>query len=271
MFNTFSFKERSPVSNPNFSPKNFLEAQETRANGVSSHVIAQDIFDFGFLMLKCAIGDLDFFGISDFTNKLKIFIEEYIKRPEERHKFCCVVHDEDAISSISLPSGDEKDKNKGRRGSGNFVPFHVSIKDFLAAGNFSKNFKDFLCCCLRFDPNQRFTASSLLNSAFLQDKKTAGPLTTLTEVLQTSTQLGKNAVLPEKYQVASEKQLDKLCNALAVLLSHSIVCDDGNEGKKTRGLEKLTLESAVIQDLACDLGLTPKKVLMELRKVVREL
>ena len=246
------------MSNANFSPKTFFESRDTKfGSETDKSAISQDIFDFGLLMLRCAIGESGLFEFDEFVNKLKIFMEDYNKRPEDKSKYCCVIHSEEAINSI------------GGRQSASAC---LGLKDVLSMGSFSEGFTEFLCSCLKFDSTSRWTASSLLNSTFVLDQKVSGPLTTLSDLLKISSQLNKNDVIPDQYLAASEKQLEKLCNALSVLLSQPCLSpNQGRSDQRTHELKKLTLESPIIQDLAFDLGLQPAKVLKQLTSIVNDL
>ena len=63
---------------------------------------------------------------------------------------------------------------------------HISIKSFLKAQKFSKEFESFLCKCLKFDPTKRATINALLKSSFLRLKDFKGPNVDITELLKIS-------------------------------------------------------------------------------------
>ena len=258
---------------PNFVQKGFLGQKSPKnSDDIQQQAIAQDIFDFGWLMLKCAVGDLEFFGEADFSLKLKVFLDEYNKRPEERHHYCCVLHDEDLISSIN-PAFPDYDVVKYRsRKASRKEKFQLGLKDLLSASNFSQHFVDFLCGCLRFDPGQRSSASSLLSSSFIKNGKTQGPSTSLVELLKLSTQTPKDVILPAQYQAASEKHLEKLCSALAMIWSQSSVMSKPSDNEMDiRRLQYMNANSMAIQDLAFELGLPAGKVFKHLKGLIQEI
>ena len=239
---------------------------------MQQQAIAQDIFDFGWLILKCAVGDMEFFGEADFSLKLKIFLDEYNKRPEEKHNHCCVLHDEDLIASIN-PAFPDYDSVKAKLKKANRKEkFELRFKDLLSASNFSQNFLDFLCGCLRFNPYERFTTSSLLNTSFIKSNKSRGPSASLAELLKLNTHANKDVILPAQYQAASEKHLEKLSSALSMIWSQSSVMSKSNDDDDAdiRRLQYMNANSMAIQDLAFELGLPAAKVFQKLKRLMQE-
>ncbi len=222
--------------------------------------ILQDIFDFGLLMLRCAVGEPDIIGMSEFLNKLKIFLAKYYRKPEEQSNYCCVIHNEEDISSFDS-SGKNNKKNDHAQ---------VTIKDLLVYSGVSPDFLDFLCCCLKFNPSQRWTADSLLRSKFVTKLDTIGPQTTLKDIIKVSNPSTKDA-LPTEYQAASEKRLEKVCDALSLLWSQCNSTPDQKEKKDRKRLEQLEQDGPSIQELALDLGLSVEKVQKNLKRLVKEI
>ena len=259
--------EKSPRINTNFTSKNLLEPRDLRLTFETNKVgHNQDIFDFGLLLLQSVIGESDFLNFTEFKRKLDIFIEDYNKRPKENRKFCCVLHDEQMVNSVDFQPFDV---DVEIRKADKLTSVVSSLQDIILTKNFSKYFIELLCNCLKFDPNSRLSASSLLKLRFFHDQKTLGPLTSLSDLIKISHQLN---VLPDKYQAASEKQLEKLCNALSVLLSQSdLSSKQDKENKKDHLLERLTIDSLIVEDLAFDLGLQPVKVWQHLTRVGKDL
>ena len=214
-----------------------------------------------------ALGEFDFFQATDFAQKLKIFMDDYERIPEYQSKYCCVLHNEEAISQINLEFYDKAGPNE----EDFFGKFHLGFKELLAKSNFSANFLQFLCNCLRFDHTKRYSAQELLESPFITSKNSKGPKITLAEMIKMNSQTLKETVLPSKYQVASEKQLDKLCNALSILWSQSNVMLDESNKENIKDFKQLKIDSEPIQDLAFDLGLPPVKVFRQLNKLTKEL
>jgi len=232
-------------------------------------MFSQDIFEFGYLMLVCATGGLNFYEPNEFADKLKLFLEELGKKPHERQKYCCIIHNEDLINSIKNPE-ETLFTNKPvrvQKGTGIIIDkgskpaSQITIQDFLV-NNFSKEFVNFLCGCLKFDPQERKTIKSLLHSPFLKSQSISkGPVISLPELLKISVQWNKSLILPTEYQGPSEKQLKKVCEALAVVLPNCESVVRGNKDRKPfEALRELNANSQVIQNLAFELGLPPVKV-----------
>lgn len=223
---------------------------------------AQDIYNFGFLLLLSAVGGLEFFESSDLVEKLKIFLEEYVKKGEEaRHKHCCIIHDEEIIASMKVNTEHKAFSNKGTL-SADMGLKHISIINFLQANKISREFVDFLCACLRFEPTQRASLRDLKAHPFITGtRELHGPNVSLNELIKISTLWTKNFILPPEYQVASEKQLDRVCEALSVVLPNSDrIGSNDAEMREYYKLESMDSRSTVIQALAEDLGLPPEKV-----------
>jgi len=243
---------------------------------------SQDVFDFGFLMLICAVGGLELFESSDFTEKLKMFLEELSRKPQERSKYCCLIHDEDLIASIKIPTPEStlfsNKPVKVVKNAGIVIDKaskssdQIRIQHVLSSNNFSKEFIDFLCSCLKFDPNQRASTKDLLHMSFLKNKECQGPSVSLVELLKISSQWSKNFVLPPEYQGASEQQLKKLIEALSIVLPNcdSFATSDGDI-KDFGSLEDLDVGSPEIQELAADLGISADTVLKRIRNLLKNL
>jgi len=270
--------ELTPINNPGSYQKHLWGMKDT--NGLQENknlMFSQDIFEFGYLMLICATGGLNFYEPNEFADKLKLFLEELGKKPQERQKYCCIIHNEDLINSIKNLE-DNLFANKPvrvQKATGIIIDKNskptsqITIQDFLI-NNFSKEFVKFLCGCLKFDPQERSTIKSLLNSSFIKSQSVSkGPAISLPELLKISVQWNKNLILPTEYQGPSEKQLKKVCEALAVVLPN---CDTVMRSNKERRvyeeLRELNANSQLIQNLSFELGLPPVKVWEEIKKML---
>ena len=232
---------------------------------------AQDIFDFGFMLLICAVGGMEFFESQEFSEKLKIFMDDLAKKSNEKSKYCCIIHNEDIISSIKLLSSNI-DVNNKLNGSVKIKPKHFNIMDFLTSNKFSKDFISFLCSCLKFDALERGTIKSLLNHSFLvNNKENKGPGISLAEILKISLQCTKTYVLPPEYQAASERQLDRVIEALSVVLPTCEKLGGEDALNDYTLLENLNSGSSVIQGLAQDLGLPCIKVWKKIEALIKGL
>jgi hypothetical protein len=216
-------------------------------------------------MLICAVGGLDFFESSEFMEKARIFLDELAKKPQERSKYCCLIHNEDLIASVKLPNHEEAFLNNKPvrviKASGLVLervpkPTQITIQDFLKTQNFSQEFIDFLCSCLKFDPQERPSLKTLMKSPFITNKNTKGPAVSLSDLLKISNTWSKNSVLPSEYQGYSERQLNKLVETLTLVLPN---CEK-LPSKFFDEFEMLTPNSQVILDLANELGLPALKV-----------
>lgn len=261
------------------NPSSFQKHLAVNKDGADNRHLqfSQDVFEFGYLMLVCAIGGLEFYESSDFADKLKLFLEELSKKPQERQKYCCIIHNEELISSIKNIDTNLFNNKPVRVQKGNGLVLEknskslpqISIQDALLTQNFSKDFVKFLCSCLKFDPNERSSITSLLSSPFVLHQTAKGPGVTLPELLKIGIQWNKNLVLPQEYQGPSERQLHKLCEALAVVLPNCEAFTKGSGGWSP--YDDLNVGNPVIQNLAFELGLPVAKVCAQIEETVREL
>jgi len=240
--------------------------------------ISQDVFDFGYLMLTCALGGLELFDTDGFVSKLRALLAEIEKKPQERNKYCCLIHNQELISSVVLQNADEdiflNKPVKVQRN--NTITFEkspkkqtiLSIKDFLTCNNYSKDFIDFLCSCLKFDPNKRGSLRSLFTSRFLQDSHSRGPNTSIHDLIKISTQWNHNNPLKPEIQGPSEGQLKKLCDALAMVLPNCHQTSQDPKSNKLEILKKLNSRSHRIRSLSSELGLPASKVWESISKVL---
>ena len=266
----------NPINNQSSWQKQLSNIKDTSLS-IDSKMIAQaqDIFDCGFMLLICAVGGLEFFGSQEFTEKLKFFMEDFNKKPNEKSKYCCIIHNEDFISAIKLPntSADVNTKPNGVSKSKEILkPKHISILDILTSNKFSKEFVNFLCSCLKFDVFERGTIKILLNHAFLvNNKESKATGISLPELLKISLQWTKTSILPLEYQVASERQLDRVIEALNVVLPTCEKFDGAGALKDYTLLENLNSGSVVIQELAQDLGLPYAKIWKKIEALIKGL
>ena len=272
--NNISSYELNSIINPSSWQKQLSNLKDSSLNIDSkTNAQAQDIFDCGFMLLICAVGGLEFFGSPEFTEKLKIFIDNSNQKPNERSKYCCIIHNQDLILTIKLPNSNADEINKVNEASKNKEK-HISILDFLTSNKFSTEFVNFLCSCLKFDVFERGTIKNLLNHPFLiNNKENKGTGISLPELLKISLQWTKSYILPLEYQSASEKQLDRVIEALNVVLPTCEKLNGGNNIalKDYAILENLNSGSLVIQELAQNLGLHCTKVWKKIEELIKQL
>jgi serine/threonine protein kinase len=273
--NCHSLYELTPMNNPTSFQKQISSKESHQVLDTKQGKIAQDIFDYGFMLLICAVGGLELFESSDFTEKLKIFLEEFNKKPQDRHKYCCLIHNEDLISSIKLASPEStlftNKPVKVHKANNGFIVdknskniAEIRIQDFLKSANFSRDFIDFLCSCLKFDPERRATSKDLFNSHFFRRKDNNGPNVSLLELLKISSQWSRNFVLPPEYHGPSEAQLQKLYEALNVVLPNCERFVD-EERRDFSELDNFDENNAEIKELANDMGIPVEMVWKKLQ------
>ena len=247
-----------PLNDPSGWQKQLAGIKDSNGRDQESfYTRAQDIYNFGFLLLICAVGGLEFFESSELIEKIKTYLDENTNKMDETStKICCLIHDEEKISNMRSSSEHKKPFSM----AGEKKIKHITIKDFLKANKLSKEFINFLCLALRFDPHQRATIKDLKLHPFLTNPKDSGGASVaLSELIKISALWTKNSVLPLEYQVASEKQLDRVCEALSVVLPNGVHSNDA-EMREYHKLELLCRDKSAVQELAEDLGLPVEKV-----------
>ncbi|KAM3142315.1 hypothetical protein pb186bvf_005485 [Paramecium bursaria] len=201
---------------------------------------ANDIWKLGFIVLQCAVGTLEFHPkAQQLYEGFRIILEEIHKYQDYVKDSCCVIHSE--IKIITLVEQNWKPSLEQNR---------ISIIDML--NSFSQDFISFLCSTLKIDPRQRMTAEQLSQHPFITNiKEYKGPNVTLKELLGISNTW--NSSLPEEYQGQGEKKLDRLCDALQLVLSNY------NEKPQVTKVQ-LYESSPLIRELSYDMALNPKQV-----------
>ena len=212
--------------------------------------MADDIFKFGLVMLASAIGSFDILDLyQQLFENLKQLSEDIVKQNKENNKLCCLIHSEEFIQQFN-----QNDTTKKQQ--------YLTIKRLLLESHrFTSDFNDFLCKCLQINYAKRFTVEQLLNHRFLHNNHLQGPILSLREVIKVSVDWNKHDELPVEYQGASEKQLDRLCDGLNLVLPN---CERWFKSSQyqyyVRKMMNLSKDSEVITNLANDLGLQPQKV-----------
>lgn len=120
--------------------------------------------------------------------------------------------------------------------------FHTVVQAGIAPllTRLSAPFQAFLCSCLKFNPAKRAHASDLLTHDWMQ-RSDAGITVTLRDLLSISFQWAA----PVEYRIAAEKQLDRLCEKLKMVLMRTV--------------PQIT-SSEPLAELALDLGLDEAEV-----------
>jgi hypothetical protein len=192
----------------------------------------RDVFGLGSLLLVSALGGLD------------IVDTQEIERIEGG---CCLLHKE------------EEKSQEGKKGC-------IQIAGYFTSKRYSQEFLDFLCKCLRFSEEGRATVGELLNHSWLVGKPTLRTANvSLQELIQISNQWRQVVPLLE-CQGPAEKQLERVCEAMAAVLP---CCENFEtiikEFMERRGDEEMGRE------LALDLGLETKDVWEKLLAVIQSM
>lgn len=116
----------------------------------------------------------------------------------------------------------------------------------------STSFVEFLCKCLRFQYSERSSAIELLSSEWIAAKDHLGPGISLEELL--SLVYSWNNRTPSEYQLAAERQLERISEALGMILL-------SNEKRPL-----VTLSS--VKEIAEDLGLESSTVVKKLAPIL---
>ena len=127
--------------------------------------------------------------------------------------------------------------------------FHTVLQAGIAPllTRLSAPFQAFLCSCLKFNPAKRAHATDLLTHDWLQ-RGEAGITVTLRDLLSISFQWAA----PLEYRIAAEKQLDRLCEKLKMVLMRTV--------------PQIT-SSEPLAELALDLGLDEAEVRRKLASI----
>jgi len=122
---------------------------------------------------------------------------------------------------------------------------------------FSESFVDFLCSCLKIDPEQRVTGEVLLSHEFLSESHVNfGPNVSVSEILQMcNVQQYQGKDVAERVM---NQQLDKFCEALKVVFMNKEVKEKFEEMvKRTPGR---VVEEKKLAELASELDMTVTQI-----------
>jgi len=190
--------------------------------------IKNDVFDLGSLLLVAAVGGFDIIKSTEFDQNIN------------KENICCIIH----------KNSDNKTDIDG-----------INFSDYLNENKFSKEFLDFLCKCLQFKEAERATISDLIKHPWIKEKTNfKTPEVTLQELIMISNQWRLSS-LPIQFQGPSEKQLDRVCEAMASVIPS---CEN---------YEKILLmylkgDETVAKELATDLGMDEKRVWNQIKKAI---
>ena len=249
---------------------------------------AQDIFDFGYVLLQCALGD---FSMSDPTGILTL---ENLKglldsRALKKHSqnACCLLHSEELVRKL-LSSANNSYNNttvKKKIITNSFLlrspratdiknpsqsapSLYIPLLEVLTTGNrFSEEFEDFLCCCLKLEESKRIKARDLLNHSFLsEDHNCKGPNISLKEFLKIVVKENESS----KHVVTNftQNHLEKFTEALSVVFLNKNVQDKFERMIKKDPFQKV--DDKKIQDLANELEVEPNKLWEHVKTIMSD-
>lgn len=198
----------------------------------------QDVFDLGSLLFLSALGGLEILDSSEFE-----------RIAARNSSSCCVLH----CNEVKTPANPDSDQKA--RG--------LLLSQYFTNKRYSPEFLDFLCKSLRFSEEERSTVEDLQKHPWITGKVEFKSATvTLQELIQISNQW-RQSVPPIEYQGPAEKQLDRVCEAMAAVLP---CCE--NYEQITAAFANGKVEKAVAQELAVDLGLDLDKVWTRLLDII---
>ena len=235
--------------------------------------LAQDIFDFGFILLQCALGDLSTYDLNNFITleNLKSVLSSLAS--QKKTDVCCLLHDEDLVRKIISINGfhmtnqKKSEESYGRKRmqllddlnlNQSFYPDapYLSLYEVLSSSNrFSEAFLNFLCGCLKLDSEQRLKTETLLDHEFLNEyHEPCGPQISFQEVLRLTQKSGTG----KSHENEQEKEVNKIGEALRMVFLNRHVKDkfDMMVSRSNKG----ELDDKRVMDLAGELGVSAKKL-----------
>ena len=138
------------------------------------------------------------------------------------------------------------------------------LSQYFTTKRYSANFLDFLCKCLRFSETERASIDELQKHPWITSKPALkSAAVSLQELIQISNQW-RQSVPPVEYQGPAEKQLERVCEAMAAVLPCCENCEE-----ITGAFIGGKLEKTVAKELAVDLGLELDNVWGKLMEVIK--
>ena len=202
---------------------------------VSSPAFAQDTFDFGLVILQCAVGgDLSIYDPPNTLtwSNIKTVVTGPTFQKNESYA-CCLIHSEIMVRKAimkNLEGTDQKLKhNKNGKRETKEEPEknepYLSLREILKMKNrFSDAFESFLCSCLKLNANKRTDLKSLATHKFMTaDNIHKGPLLSINELLQVEKAESLNHNQQENSHNMYRKHLEKLDEALRVAFLNKAV------------------------------------------------
>jgi hypothetical protein len=234
----------------------------------------QDIFDFGLLLLICALGPLEYYDTTNFfTPETLHQLIDLVPSKKLTKGVCCLIHSEEHLrkviagaqlscpSSAQLPktplnnnfqSPKSKDCPKINHNNPNDNNTRTNEFNILwhLKNRFSESFIDFLCSCLKIDPDHRVNCDLLLAHEFLSENHhSLGPTVNIKELLQMGNVNQLNT--KEITNTMSHQQLDKFCEAMRLVFMNKEIKENFYEMLNRTPTK--TIEDKKLSDLAVEL------------------
>ena len=198
--------------------------------------LASDVFDIGYTLLTCALGNLEFFDSTGFytLEGLKSLIDSFVLHRRHQKNYCCLLHSEEELRKFNVGltvTSMGKDSSRKPPLTNNFqlrtprtnetltsrrytAPFTL-LELLQSSERHSDSFIEFLCCCLRLDSTARLEPESLLEHEFLsQSHISLGPQMLLPEFVNSS----RKELDQSPSQRLNEAHLDRVCDAIKIVL-----------------------------------------------------
>ncbi len=226
---------------------------------------SQDVFDLGFILLQCALGELAVFDPDNILTLENIRKALITLSPQKKTETCCILHSEEAVrkliqANLLCPSHLEKngEHNIGNKKqptqANDYVPLLEALKSL---NNVSDTFIDFLCGCLKLDSEQRTSTEDLQTHEFLsQDHHTKGPQVSLQEYLKANSKLLRTDLNEEDPEDA--KGLFRLGEALRIVFTNRHIKDQFD--RMMGNILKSEVEDQRISDLSSEVGVAAPKL-----------
>ena len=246
--------------------------EDSQSSSSFSHQkdLAQDIFDFGFLLLQCALGDLSTYDLNNLITLENVKNVISSLSSQKKTDACCLLHNEELVRkliSINAPhitSSKKVEESYGRKRiqlledlnlNQSFYPDapYLSLHEVLSTNRFSEAFISFLCSCLKLDAEQRCSAENLLEHEFLNEyHETCGPQVSFQEVLKLVKSSNRGL------ENEQEKEMNKIGEALRMVFLNRHVKDkfDLMVSRSNKG----ELDEKRVMELAGELGVSARKL-----------
>jgi serine/threonine protein kinase len=248
---------------------------------------AKDVHDFGMLLLNLAFGDLKDIETPPMTSTGGV--RPYNLLSPKRSTHCCILHSSSQTPEpVNMQQGKiaefkmvrhrtSKTSIKLRIKKLEYSPTRLSedpkqndttpsLFALLAKSTrFTHAFRDFLCCCLKYDPYKRSNIKDLLSHRFLSDKHDfSGPLLTLNKIVSMS----RISMEPEDRTNGTTKKYvsAKLSETLQIAL-----LDNEVKSKFDANMRKYELEGPYdkrIVDISYEIGVLPTDLWDRLSKLL---